>query len=124
LSTLPIPTLWRPPGINFIQQHKPFSLDSLTITTYYHPTLKQLKLWHKEGTEPIIDTEARKVVLQLKGRAETIIGEYANEYVVVLTMNDQGLLVDEYMEFVDSHYAKSFFERLQAANDAQEHGGK
>ncbi|KAF9893514.1 hypothetical protein FE257_010826 [Aspergillus nanangensis] len=79
-------------------------------------SLKNLKVWVKEGTEPIIDTQARKVVIQAKSYAETVIGEYANEFVFILTTNESGDLLDEYVELVDSNYAKNFFERPQAAN--------
>ena len=45
--------------------------------------------------------------------AETPIGQYANEYVILLSFNADGEKVSKVEEFVDSASTKEFFGRLR-----------
>nr|QSQ85906.1 hypothetical protein [Preussia typharum] len=64
------------------------------------------KMWHSfechQFSEPIVDEEARKVVLFVEGRGVADVGTYVNEYVVVLKMNKEGTLVENRLQFFDS----------------------
>lgn len=67
------------------------------------------------------DAEGGKVVIHAMSRGDTPIGEYANEYMLVLVVveveDGQGKKVgkvDRFLEFVDSHTSKDFLPRLFA----------
>ena len=46
--------------------------------------------------------------------AETDIGDYRNEYMLVLHMTEDGGKVERFMEYVDSGYSREFLGRLRA----------
>jgi hypothetical protein len=64
----------------------------------------------------VVDVERRKVAMHLRGYADSDIGPYENEYIVVLKMTERGDLVEEIVEFLDSGYTEKFFGKLQAAH--------
>ncbi|KAI1758927.1 hypothetical protein GGR53DRAFT_191947 [Hypoxylon sp. FL1150] len=68
-----------------------------------------------EGQEPIIDEAARKVTLYTKSRAETKAGFYENEYFWVLTMNEDGTLIEDVLEFPDSLHTSEWMPKLRDA---------
>lgn len=67
------------------------------------------------------DEGGRKVALYLTSRADTDIGEYLNQYVVLLHVGEAGE-VDKVLEFVDSAYSVGFLGRLMAVHEGE--GGK
>ncbi|KAG9229450.1 hypothetical protein BJ875DRAFT_474800 [Amylocarpus encephaloides] len=81
------------------------------------PTLMNMKLWQKEDTEAIVDVEARKVVLQARSRADTPVGEYTNDYIFILTLGEDGKIVDEYWEWLGSDYTKAFIGKMRDVVD-------
>ena len=42
------------------------------------------------------------------------VGDYHNEYMVILHMNDDGTKVDAFFEFTDSLYSAEYFAKLRA----------
>lgn len=68
-----------------------------------------------DAKETVVDVEARKVVLHCSNRADTDAGEYRNEYMFTLTMSEDGLLVDEIVEFIDAAYTVDFKRRIASA---------
>lgn len=60
---------------------------------------------------PIVDEVARKTVLHLRSRADTDLGPYANEYILVLSMSEDGTELVDVMEFADSLYSREFWGR-------------
>ncbi|KAI1439396.1 hypothetical protein F5Y02DRAFT_405857 [Annulohypoxylon stygium] len=74
-----------------------------------------LHLFVADGQEPAIDVVTRKVTLYLKSRSETKPGLYENEYVWVITMNEDGTEVEEVIEFVDSLYTDLWLPKLNNA---------
>ena len=88
------------------------SLDNDLFATFYENALKDFrsfKLSMAEGEEPIIDVERRKVVLRMKASADHTFGRYENEYVFILQLSEDGQLLEEIVEVVDSAYVLSFF---------------
>lgn len=83
------------------------------------PVMRGFKLHLAANTDPIVDEEARKVVLHLTSTAETNIGPYANEYVWVLKFTDDGKEISEIMEFADSAYTLEKLGKLAEAAKAQ-----
>ncbi|KAI8963432.1 hypothetical protein F5Y11DRAFT_145668 [Daldinia sp. FL1419] len=68
-----------------------------------------------DGVEPVVDQVTRKVVLHLKSRSDTAIGLYENEYVWILTLSEDGKLVDDILEFADSLYTSDHLPKLRKA---------
>ena len=64
----------------------------------------------------VVDTEKRKVVLHVKSAGKSAVGDYGNEYNWTLTMTEDGKMIEDIVEFVDSATAVEFF-RQQAQMD-------
>lgn len=47
-------------------------------------------------------------MLHCRNRAETDAGAYPNEYIFIFTMGEDGLLVDEVVEFIVTAYTREF----------------
>lgn len=85
-----------------------------------------------QGFEPTIhdiveDERANKATVWCSSVSETVVGRYANEYMLLLHFNDAGDKVERVVEFVDSSYSKDFFGRLRefaAERQAAEQGTK
>ncbi|EXJ60104.1 hypothetical protein A1O7_04256 [Cladophialophora yegresii CBS 114405] len=80
------------------------------------PLFRNFRLRIAEGDDVAIDVEKRRVVLHAKSRADTDVGEYKNEYVFMLTMTEDGMLVEKVVEFLDSGYTEKFFGKLLASD--------
>ncbi|KAI1173718.1 hypothetical protein F4777DRAFT_556965 [Nemania sp. FL0916] len=63
--------------------------------------------------EVIVDAPQNKVAVWCRSTADTEIGPYANEYVLILYLNEAGDKVYKYLEFVDSNNTVSFFPKLR-----------
>jgi len=61
------------------------------------------------------DREAFRVVLWLKARADTVVGEYVNEYVWTLDFDETGEKIVRMHEFVDSAVQREFWPKLEGA---------
>lgn len=66
------------------------------------------------------DEKANTVVIWCSSTAETAIGPYGNEYVLLLHFNEAGDKVEKFIEFVDTEYSKSFFGRLRKHLEEQQ----
>jgi hypothetical protein len=75
------------------------------------PGLQDYKVALSEDRTPIIDVEKRTVVMHANGTGITDNGPYKNEYVFILVMTDDGTLVKESCEMIDSHITMQFIER-------------
>ncbi|KIW69328.1 hypothetical protein PV04_05210 [Phialophora macrospora] len=80
------------------------------------PMFRNFRLRIVDEDDVVVDVEKRKVVFHAKSRADSDVGEYANEYVFTLTMTDDGRLVEKVVEFYDSGYSEKFFGKLLAGN--------
>lgn len=77
--------------------------------------MKNFNLALMPGAVPIVDEHLRMVVMHLASYAEVACGLYENEYMVVLTFNEEGTLLRDVIEFADSDYCVKFAERQAAA---------
>ena len=59
------------------------------------------------------DEKENKVVVWAQSTADTVIGPYANEYMLAFYMNEAGDKVDKFLEFVDSTNSVTFFPKLR-----------
>ena len=64
--------------------------------------LRNVKISLAEGEEMLVDEVSRKVMLHLTSTGESDFGPYANEYMIVLKMTDDGTQIKEIVEFIDS----------------------
>lgn len=78
-----------------------FIRDAQEIMPAYH-------LEFMPGAEPIIDEQRRKVAMHLRSRTNSTFGPYTNEYMAVLSMNEDGTVITDILEFVDSLYTETF----------------
>lgn len=53
--------------------------------------------------------------MHASSKAVTDLGDYANEYMIILYMTEDGSKVERFLEFVDSAYSKDFMGRLREA---------
>lgn len=56
----------------------------------------------------IIDERQRKIIMHLKGSGQTERGRYENEYLWILSTNDDGKLIKESFEYIDSYLFTEF----------------
>lgn len=64
--------------------------------------IRNVQISLAEGEDMLVDEVSRKVLLHLTSTGETDFGPYANEYMIVLKMTDDGTLIKEIVEFIDS----------------------
>ena len=69
--------------------------------------------------ETVVDAEARKVVMLASSTADTDIGAYANEYILVVEMSRDGRQVERVVEWVDSGYSVRFMGQLRRHGELQ-----
>ncbi|KEF58922.1 uncharacterized protein A1O9_03765, partial [Exophiala aquamarina CBS 119918] len=61
-----------------------------------------MELWVDKEREPVVDEHSRHVVLYCKSRAESYKGVYEGTYVFNITVSEDGEMVDDIVEFLDS----------------------
>lgn len=59
------------------------------------------------------DAAARKIVMWLKAQADTVVGEYVNEYMWTLEFDEAGEKIVWQKEFVDSVMVRDFWPTLR-----------
>ncbi|KAL1858185.1 hypothetical protein Daus18300_010067 [Diaporthe australafricana] len=98
-STVPPP--WSgPPKTN--EEYQDFVVPGFKMMRNVHIRLA-------EGEDMLVDEVARKVLLHLTSTGESdLTGPYANEYMIVLKMTDDGALIREIVEFIDSATTRDF----------------
>lgn len=73
---------------------------------------KMLHTYHAEMTDAVVDVDTRKVALFLHAKATADAGDYDNEYIITLTMTEDGKLVQDQYDFIDSHTMMQFMAKL------------
>ena len=81
--------------------------------TYFSSNVPLFRNFNVTVHQSVVDVEARKVVVQASSTAETDIGPYANEYVLVIEMGQDGKQAEKMVEWVDSGYSVTFLGRLR-----------
>ncbi|ROV93899.1 hypothetical protein VPNG_09530 [Cytospora leucostoma] len=64
--------------------------------------VRNIQIGLAKGEDLLVDEVSRKVLLHLTSTGETDFGPYANEYMIVLKMTDDGTQIKEVVEFIDS----------------------
>lgn len=101
-SSLPPP--WNgPPRTN--EEYQAFVIGGSKL-------IRNIQLSLIDGEDLVVDEAARKVLLPLKSTGETDVGPYANEYMMLLKMTEDGKMIKEIFEFLDSHYTLGLLAKL------------
>ena len=79
----------------------------------FTPLMPAFKNFHVTVKNTIVDEEARKVAMHASSTATTDLGDYSNEYMLVLHMTEDGKKVVRFEEFVDSKSSTEFIPRLR-----------
>ncbi|MCJ1460257.1 hypothetical protein MMC28_010636 [Mycoblastus sanguinarius] len=103
---------------NFVHQTLPMSmgrppLDNEGDAKYFTPLTEIFEGFHVTILDTIVDEVQRKVVMHCSSKAESPIGTYANEYMITLTMTEDGKLVERFDEYVDSKFTSDYIPRLR-----------
>ncbi|KAK0516664.1 hypothetical protein JMJ35_001267 [Cladonia borealis] len=80
---------------------------------YFTSIMPELRNFHVTVKNTIVDEEARKVAMHASSTATTDLGDYSNEYMLVLHMTEDGKKVVRGEEFVDSKRSTDFLTRLR-----------
>ncbi|KAH7309756.1 hypothetical protein B0I35DRAFT_482502 [Stachybotrys elegans] len=75
--------------------------------------MKNFQLKLAEGLDPIIDEQARKIVIYLTSTAESPAGNYANEYTFMFETNDAVTEIVKIVEFVDTATTAAFMKKVE-----------
>lgn len=94
--------------------------------TKYRAQLEQLKPifanFSLTAHDMFEDDAENRICMYLRARADTLAGEYINEYVWMMDFDDSGNRITRVKEFVDTVMKRDFFPRLAAA--MKEHQAK
>ena len=88
-------------------------LNNEQYLAYFTPIMPAFKNFHVTVKHTVVDEEARKVAMHASSTATTDLGDYGNEYMLVLHMTVDGKKVVRFEEFVDSKYSTEFMPRLR-----------
>lgn len=112
-----IDAILAPRADNCTQRVLPLRLDRPTLNNEQYreffdkrviPHFSNFKV---EVIDVVEDQQNNKVALQAKSSAETALGPYGNEYMIILHMTSDHSQIVEIKEFVDSEYSQGFFSR-------------
>ena len=88
-------------------------LNNAQYAAYFVPLMPHFRSFTVTVHDTVVDEVARKVVMRASSTAETDVGPYANEYMIVLRMTEDGRLVERFDEFNDSAFIVEFLPRLR-----------
>lgn len=85
--------------------------------TEYAVYLKRILPWFRDFrvyvTDVVEDEAANKVVLHARSTAQTVVGPYANEYIIIIHTSSDGGLATRVDEFVDTAYSNKMMTKLE-----------
>jgi hypothetical protein len=90
------------------------TLNNTEYEAYFSSLLPYFKNFTVAVVSAYVDEEANRVALQAASTATSVIGPYANEYVLMLKMTECKTQICEVGEFVDSEASAKFFPNLTA----------
>lgn len=91
--------------------------------TYHHSLLKLRAIFHNFSlkiNDLLEDKDANRVCLSLNARANTMVGEYVNEYMWLLDFDETGSKILLSQEFSDTVMERDFYPKLKAAMEKQQ----
>lgn len=120
-----IDAILAPRAENCTQQVLPYRLGRPVLNNteyreYFSSIMPSFHNFHLEILDIVEDEKNAKVAINAVSTAETALGSYGNEYVVILHMTPDHKQVEIVKEFVDSGFSDEFFKRLREHNSRQE----
>lgn len=94
-------------------------MDNASFRQYFGGIMPLFKNFTPTIHQLVEDEKANTIAIWCSSTAETPIGPYGNEYVLVLHFNEAGDKVEKFIEFVDTEYSKSFFGRMRVHLEEQ-----
>jgi ketosteroid isomerase-like protein len=89
------------------------AMNNQEYKKYLDGTWHNFHNFHAEVIDTIEDRGKNKVVIHARSTADTAVGKYANEYMLVFHLTGAGDKVVRFQEFVDSGATVEFFSRLR-----------
>lgn len=89
-------------------------MNNAAYETWMKNIIPAFRNFRLEVLDMVEDTEQNKVAIWAKSSAETPVGPYANEYMLIFHMTEKGDKLVRMREFVDSAYSSDFFPKLNA----------
>ena len=100
------------------------SMDNESYRQFFTAIMPMFKDWTFTAYDVVEDPKASKAVIHAGSTATTPLGEYKNEYMIVVETNDAHDQIVHIKEFVDSGFSEAYFVRLRdymAAQQGKEH---
>lgn len=89
-------------------------LNRTAYISYFSSLLPYFDNFTVTVTDTYVDEDKNQVAVQAFSRADSVLGPYGNEYVVMMKMTECQTKVYEVKEFVDSEASAMFFPNLTA----------
>lgn len=96
----PVESLQQEPKGN--EDYRKYWTSIAPLFTNFQPTVHDI----------IEDQRENKLIVWASSTGQTVLGPYANEYMLLLYFNPAGDKVERFVEFVDSDVARSTFSKL------------
>ena len=105
-----------------IRHFVPESINKPQNNSTYARSLHQLRAIFHNFSLTVSETieEGSRLCMFLSARADTVAGEYVNEYVWLLDFDENGTKILNTKEYSDTLMAKEFYPKLQAAMEMQQ----
>lgn len=117
-NEMDIPTILSHRHPSALRTFVPASLGAPQSKTAYASSLHSLRAIFKNFSlvvnDMLEDKEARKICLWCSARADTVVGEYVNEYVWLMEFDEEGLVMAS-KEYSDTAAQREFWPRLKEA---------
>ncbi|RAO73269.1 uncharacterized protein BHQ10_009281 [Talaromyces amestolkiae] len=84
----------------------------------YKRVFKDAKYSLLEENDMVIDEWAKKVTMRVRGQFETCVGPWANDFVFILTMTEDGKLLADIKSFPDTAALEELETRVLQASQA------
>ncbi|KAH8195862.1 hypothetical protein TruAng_009964 [Truncatella angustata] len=88
-------------------------MDNATYRAYFTTQLPLFKNFHVTVHEVFEDVVGKQVAVWCSSTADSVVGPYQNEYVMMLYFTDDGSKVVRVREFVDSAFSINHFGKMR-----------
>lgn len=88
-------------------------MDNDQFREYFSKLMPFFRSFKVEILDTVEDPKQSKVAFHARSVGETVLGPYANEYMLILQMSTDHLKCLSIKEFVDSGYSDEYFKKLR-----------
>lgn len=104
----PVESLQQTPKDN--KNYRKYWASIAPLFSNFHPTIHDI----------VEDPLENKLIVWASSTGQTVLGPYANEYMLLLYFNEAGDKIERFVEFVDSDVARSTFSKLHKLMEEQQ----